>query len=119
MATPTTSRLDQFKSLFADLARPGSIWISSISGGIATVLVAQKVTTAEGGALVLTVIAGWSTALFAGKVYENQKLAGQSAEVEKERAKANPPPTEALKPAEPAAAETDDGALPEDQRVKL
>ena len=98
--------IEQFKGLVADLARPGSIWLSSISGAVATVMVAQKVTTAEGGALVLTVLAGWCTALYAGKVYERAAESRHSAEVEKVRAaQGSPPPAEALKPAEPSQPE--------------
>jgi len=107
---------DQIKSWIADLARPFSIYAASGSGAYATFVIAQKVTTAEGGALVLGVLAGWGTALYAGKVYETQKLGGQNAEIEKIRAQANPPPAQALAP---ASAVVDDGELPLDQRVKL
>lgn len=110
--------IDQFKGLVADLARPASIWLASISGAIATVEVAQKVTTAEGGALVLTVLAGWCTALYAGKVYERAAESRHSAEVEKVRAaQGSPPPEKALQPADPAA--VDEGELPAEQRVQL
>lgn len=90
---------DTAKIWIADLARPFSIYAASASGAYATYVIAQKVTTAEGGALVLTVLAGWGTALYAGKVYETQKLGGQNAEVEKIRAQASPPPATALQAA--------------------
>lgn len=96
------------KAFIADLARPASIWAASLSGAYATVAIANKVTTAEGGALVLTVLAGWVTALYAGKVYERAAESRHAAEVEKVRAQQSPPPTEALKHAEP----TDDASDP-------
>lgn len=80
------------KSFIADLARPFSIYAASASGAWATVVIADKVTTAEGGALVLGVLAGWGTALYAGKAFENTRIAGHSAEVEKARATNTPPP---------------------------
>lgn len=73
---------DTFKVLVADLARPFSIYAASASGAWATVVVASKVTTAEGGALVLGVLAGWGTALYAGKAFETTQIAKQSASVE-------------------------------------
>lgn len=87
------------KDWIADLARPFSIYAASLSGAWATVVVAQKVTTAEGGAMVLAVLAGWGTALYAGKVYEVASANRQSAEVEKIRAQQTPPPAVALAPA--------------------
>ncbi|MBX3482556.1 hypothetical protein [Phenylobacterium sp.] len=94
--------LDEFKIFVADLARPFSIYAAALSGGYATAVIAHKVTTAEGGALVLGVLAGWGTALYAGKVYEKAAESRNAAEVEKVRAQASPPPAEALKPADPA-----------------
>lgn len=111
--------IEQFKGLLADLARPFSIYAAAASGGYATVVIAHKVTTAEGGALVLGVLAGWGTALYAGKVYEKAAESRHAAEVEKVRAaQSSPPPAEALKPAAPEPP-ADDGELPPDQRVKL
>lgn len=90
--------LDQFKALLADLARPFSIYAAAASGGYATVIISHKVSTAEGGALVLGVLAGWGTALYAGKVYEKAAESRHAADVEKVRAaQSSPPPAEALK----------------------
>lgn len=86
------SRSDAVKAFIADLARPFAIYAASGSGAWATVVIADKVTTAEGGALVLGVLAGWGTALYAGKAFENTRIAGQNAEVEKEKARSTPPP---------------------------
>lgn len=91
---------DKAKEWIADLARPFSIYAAAASGGYATMVIAHKVTTAEGGALVLGVLAGWGTALYAGKVYERAAESRHAAEVEKVRAQqGSPPPAEALKPA--------------------
>lgn len=86
------STADAVKAFIADLARPFAIYAASGSGAWATIVIADKVTTAEGGALVLGVLAGWGTALYAGKAFENTRIAGQNAEVEKERARSTPPP---------------------------
>lgn len=108
--------LTETKAFIADLARPFAVYAASVSGAWATVEIAAKVTTAEGGALVLGVLAGWGTALYAGKAYENTRISAHSAEVEKVRAQASPPPEKALEPATPPE---DDGTLPPEARVKL
>ncbi len=86
------SRSDAVKAFIADLARPFSIYAASISGAWATIVIAGKVTSAEGGALVLGVLATWGTALYAGKAIENTRIAGHTADVEKEKARSTPPP---------------------------
>jgi hypothetical protein len=91
------SRLEPIKSFIADLARPFAIYAASVSGLLATVVVAQKVTTAEGGALVLGAIGLTWTSLYAGKAIEETRKSGHAAEVEKVRAQASPPSAEALK----------------------
>lgn len=86
-----TDNLERAKIFLADLARPFSIYAASVSGAWATIVIAGKVTTAEGGALVLGVLAGWGTALYAGKAIENTRLSGHAADVEKARVSATPP----------------------------
>lgn len=76
------TRAEIIKGFIADLARPFSIYAAALSGAWATVVVASKVTTAEGGAIVLGVLAGWGTALYAGKAFETTQIAKQSANVE-------------------------------------
>lgn len=112
------SRLDQIKGLVADLARPFAIISTSAASSWAIVDIGRRVNTGEGGALFIGVVMGGLTALYAGKVYENTRIAGQNAEVEKVRATQNPPPTSALQPAEAALPLATDGELPLDQRVQ-
>lgn len=101
------------KTFIADLARPFTLYAMGFSGAWATVVISRQVEDGTDGALVLGAIGLTVTALYAGKVIENYRVAASNAEVEKVRAQGNPPPAEALKPA------TDDGELPPDQRVKL
>lgn len=117
-----SGKADAVKAFIADLARPFSIYAASLSGAWATITVADKVTTAEGGALVLGVLAGWGTALYAGKAIENTRISGHSAEVEKIRAQASPPPARppsVAREATPEEVAAHEGQLPPDQRVKL
>jgi hypothetical protein len=95
------------KTFIADLARPFAIYATAASAAWATVVIAYKVTDGNDGAWALGAIGLTLSAIYAGKVIENYRTAASNAEVEKERAKASPPPAEALKPAaipdEPAA----------------
>lgn len=86
------SRLEEVKVFIADLARPFAIYAASLSGFWATIVVAGKVSTAEGGALVLGAIGLTWTALYAGKAIEETRKSGHAAEVEKAKAQATPPP---------------------------
>lgn len=106
------SRLDQIKAVVADLARPFAIISTSFAASFATVNISLRVTGGESGAIFLTAVYAGVGALYVGKAFENTRIAGHNAEVEKVRAQANPPPAQALGPA-------DGGELPADQRVKL
>lgn len=88
------------KAFIADLARPFTLYAMGFSGAWATVVISRKVTDGNDGAFVLGAIGLTVTALYAGKVVETFRVAASNAEVEKVRAKATPPPTEALKPPE-------------------
>ncbi|MBJ7410112.1 MAG: hypothetical protein JHD15_07060 [Phenylobacterium sp.] len=97
--------LDGFKGMVADLARPFSILVTSLSAAVTPVIIVIRVAPDRldligAAALVGAHFAGLG-ALYWGKSWEQAKVAGQNAEVEKVRATANPPPAEALKPAEP------------------
>lgn len=105
-------KTDQVKAFLADLARPFSIYATSAAGAWAIVDVGSRVQDGQAAFYVAAVLAGLG-GLYFGKSWEQAKVSGHHAEVEKERAKASPPPAEALKPA------ADDGELPPDQRVKL
>ncbi len=84
------------KLLLADLARPFAIYSTSFAASWATVEVARKVTNGGDGAMLLTAVYGGVAALFIGKAFELTRIAGHSADVEKERAKAYAPPVNAL-----------------------
>lgn len=97
--------LDQFKGLLADLARPTSIVVTSISAAVTPVIIVWRIAPDRleliaAAALVGAHYAGLG-ALYWGKAWEQAKVSGQNAEVEKVRAQASPPPAEALKPAPP------------------
>lgn len=109
--------LDQFKGLCADLARPASILVTSISAAVTPVIIVWRIAPDRleliaAAALVGAHYAGLG-ALYWGKSWEQAKLAGQNAEVEKVRAQASPPPAEALKPADVEA-----GELPPSERLQ-
>lgn len=109
--------LDHLKTAVADLARPFSIYATSFAGAWAIIDVGSRVQDGQAAFYVAAVLAGLG-GLYFGKSWEVQKLSAHSADVEKERAKASPPPDKALeRPAPPTS--DDDGALPPDQRVRL
>ena len=88
--------LDQFKGLCADLARPASILVTSISAAVTPVIVVWRIAPDRleliaAAALVGAHYAGLG-ALYWGKSWEQAKVAGQNAEVEKERARSTPQP---------------------------
>lgn len=105
--------IEQFRGLVADLARPATFYAAAISGGYAVFRISSAVAQSiadgkgslEGGALVLGTILTGVAGIYGLKAVEETRKSGHSAEVEKERAKASPPPTEALKPAEAPAGE--------------
>lgn len=90
---------DQFKIIVSDLARPFTLYAMGFSGAWATVVIAAKVSDGNDGAWVLGAIGATVSALYAGKALEVANVAKHTSEVEKERAKASPPPAEALAPA--------------------
>jgi hypothetical protein len=106
----------EVKSIVADLARPFAIYTTSGAAAWATIDIASRVTSGEGGALFMGVVLGGVSALYVGKAFENTRIAGHTAEVEKVRAQASPPPAQALAP---APLTMDEGEIPPDQRVKL
>lgn len=93
--------LAALKQHLADLARPSVLYLTGASVAFSTAWLAVKGTD-------LLAAAGFITAGFAGvavlygaKAAEETRKSGHAAEIEKERAKSSPPPTEALKPADP------------------
>lgn len=108
--------VDQLKVFLADLARPWVLWSGGGSASVATVMCAIN-PTLDGAAVVTAAWLG-VFGIYWGKSRETAQIAianaNATAEVEKVRATANPPPTEALKPAP-----LDEGELPPDKRVIL
>lgn len=123
--TERASRVDQVKGFVADLARPFAIISTSAAAAWATVDIAQRVNTGEGGAVLLGVVFGGLSALYVGKAFEVTRIAGHTAEVEKARVASMPPPGTAQITAAPDVdvtvreAVSDNGELPLNQRVKL
>lgn len=100
--------LDAFKGLVGDLARPFSIIASSFSAAVVPIVIVcriapERLELVAAAAFVGALYAGVGT-LYWGKSWEQAKVSGQAAEVEKVRAAA---------PAAP-----DDGELPAAQRVQ-
>jgi hypothetical protein len=98
----------ELKTFLADLARPWVLWAGGGSASVATVMCAWE-PTLEGAAVVAAAWGGLF-GIYWGKAQETTKIAiataQASADVEKERAKGNPPPDKALEPAaEPPAPE--------------
>jgi len=109
----------EIKTFIADLARPFTLYAMGFSGAWATVIISGKVKGGDDGYLVLGAIGLTVSALYAGKALELANISKHTAEVEKVRAQASPPPADALKPAEAAQpVEADDGELPPSLRVK-
>jgi hypothetical protein len=77
---PTTS--DRVKAFIGDLARPFAIIVTSFSAAWATVVVAYKVTSGEGGALVLGAAYAGVAGLYGWKAWESNTQAKQTAQVE-------------------------------------
>lgn len=118
------SRSDAVKAFIADLARPFAIYATSGAAAIATVRIAWDVNEPNGGAVLLTAVYAGVGALYLGKAWENQRVQGQNAEVEKERARSTPPPGTAQITAAADVdvtvrdATADPGELPPEQRVQ-
>lgn len=99
---------DTFKHLVGELARPFSIIATSFSAAVVPVVIVwriapERLDLVAAAAFVGALYAGVG-ALYWGKAWEQAKVSGQAAEVEKARAVA------------PVAA--DDGELPASQRVR-
>lgn len=102
--------LEQFKGLFADLARPFTFYslatascaaILKLAWGLGGAIAAGTADGYQASALVGVILAG-ASAIYIGKSFENKWTANASADVEKVRAsQGSPPPAEALKPAPP------------------
>lgn len=99
------------KAGVADLARPFTLYAMAGSGAWATIMTAQHINNGFDGAALVAAIGLTVSALYAGKVIENYQIARSTADVEKERAKANPPPAAALQPAPVADEPGEDPAM--------
>ena len=105
----------QVKDWIADLARPFAIYATAFSAAWATIVIAYKVNDGNDGAWALGAIGLTLSAIYAGKVIENYRVAQSSAEVEKARAVVTPPPGTATVTAAPdvkveaKVTEVDDG----------
>lgn len=104
--------LDALKTFVADLARPFALYSVAGSTSFAIVRLTLFESDLSAAAVFITAALGGLAALYGVKAWENAKAGGQAAEVEKVRAQATPPPTEALKPAAPAP--DPEAAAPED-----
>lgn len=104
--TPTRQpprRWDTFKGLVGDLARPFSIYVTSLSAAVVPVVIVvrtspDRLDLIAAAALVGALYAGVG-ALYWGKAWENAKQGGQAATVEVAKAQAPPTPTDP--PADP------------------
>jgi hypothetical protein len=129
LAARNAEVMDRLKAFTADLARPFSIICTSASAAFATAAMALRGGPADWGtgALFIGAVYAGLAGLYWGKVWENQKVQGHNAEVEKAKVAVTPPapplPGTATITAAPdvdvRVREADDGALPADQRVKL
>jgi hypothetical protein len=117
MASRGTSRVDKFKGIVADLARPFAIISTAAASSWAIVVIAYQVHSGESGAIFIAAVMTGLGALYGAKSWENAKAGAHSAEVEKVRATQSPPPVSALQPADPL--QPADGELPAAERVTL
>lgn len=97
--------MTDLRQIIADLARPFSIIATSLSAAVVPVIVVWRTTPdrldLSAAAILVGALYAGVAGLYWGRAWENQKVSGHTAEVEKERAKASPPPPEALRPAPP------------------
>lgn len=101
------SAVDLFKSLYGDLARPTSIYLTSLSASIVPVVIVVRIAPDRleliaAAAFVGAVFAGVA-GLYWGKAWENAKQGAQAATIEVAKAQAPAP--------------IDTGELPASQRV--
>ena len=87
--------------VIGDLARPFAIYATAGAAAISTVRLAFVSDDLSGAAVYMGAVFAGLAGLYGFRAWESQKAASASAEVEKVRAQANPPPAEALKPAAP------------------
>lgn len=98
------------KQAIADLARPFAIISTSGAAAWATVTISYRVDGFENAALYMAAVYAGLAGLYGFKAWENQKATTATAEVEKVRATANPPPAQALAPAPPEERSLEDPA---------
>lgn len=104
------------KTFIADLARPYTFYSLATASCIAIVKIGWEITDGYQGAAFMGVVLAGASAIYIGKSFEQTRIAGHNAEVEKVRAaQSSPPPAQALAPATALG----DGELPPDQQVKL
>lgn len=89
------------KQAVADLARPYTFYSLATASAIAIVKMGWEITDGYQAAAFAGVVLAGASAIYIGKSFENTRISAHNADVEKERAKASPPPAEALKPATP------------------
>lgn len=88
---PRPSRLDQFKAVFGDLARPFAIYSTSLSASIAVVIIATKVKTfGEGATFIGAVFLGVGS-IYGAKAWEAVQSGKQAASVEVAKVHASTP----------------------------
>ncbi|WP_269715710.1 hypothetical protein [Caulobacter sp. NIBR2454] len=115
--------LDAIKSAVGDLARPLAIISTSFAASWATVVVADKVTDGNDGAIFMGAVFAGVGALYIGKAFELTRIAGHKAEVQKAQATAAPPPGATTITAGPdvdvsVREASTEGELPASQRVR-
>lgn len=115
MHGPAPSGLDRLKTLIADLARPFAIYATSFAASWGIIVVSYRVQDGNDGALYVAAATAGVGAIYIGKSIEVFKTHRASAEVEVARVSAG----QVLASGQGATSAPDDGALPEDQRVKL
>lgn len=82
MTGPAVSRLDQARTFIGDLARPFSIYVTSTSAAIATVVVAFKVDSFEGAAIFIGAVYAGIAGIYGWKSWEQARAGRHAAEVE-------------------------------------
>jgi len=75
-------RLEQFKGLVGDLARPFAIISTSGAASIATVVIAHKVDGFDGAAIFIGAVFAGVGALYGAKAWEVARAGKHTAEVE-------------------------------------
>lgn len=81
-----------WKETVADLARPFTLYSLSGASAYAIAKIAHDCTDLNAGAVYTAALLAGVGALYWGKAWENQKVSAHTAEVEKARVAATPPP---------------------------